>query len=76
MPAGGVDVPGMGDRVVRLLAEEMFWAGRIAALLCMGRPFHPSYKLDQLRTVHLDPRVQTRRDQMMSPAMFRISEPF
>lgn len=43
----------MGGRVASLVAEELHAAGRIAGLVCLGYPFHPPKKPDQLRTKHL-----------------------
>ena len=44
----------MGGRVASMLADELFAAGRIAGLLCLGYPFHPPGKPEQLRTAHLE----------------------
>jgi predicted alpha/beta-hydrolase family hydrolase len=43
----------MGGRVASMLADELFAAGQIAGLLCLGYPFHPPGKPAQLRTKHL-----------------------
>ncbi|WP_226574558.1 alpha/beta hydrolase family protein [Acuticoccus sediminis] len=43
----------MGGRVASLLADELHQAGCAAGLLCLGYPFHPPGKPDQLRTEHL-----------------------
>jgi predicted alpha/beta-hydrolase family hydrolase len=43
----------MGGRVASMLADELFAAGKAAGLLCLGYPFHPSGKPEQLRTKHL-----------------------
>jgi len=43
----------MGGRVASMIADELFEAGRIAGLLCIGYPFHPIGKPDKLRTEHL-----------------------
>jgi uncharacterized protein len=43
----------MGGRVASLVADELYSAGRIAGLVCLGYPFHPPKKPDQLRTAHL-----------------------
>lgn len=60
---GGSLVPGqrlliggksMGGRVASLIADELLGAGRIAGLVCLGYPFHPPGKPDQLRTQHLE----------------------
>jgi predicted alpha/beta-hydrolase family hydrolase len=43
----------MGGRVASMVADEMFARGEIAGLVCLGYPFHPPGKPDQLRTKHL-----------------------
>jgi predicted alpha/beta-hydrolase family hydrolase len=43
----------MGGRVASMVADELFAKGRINGLLCLGYPFHPVGKPDQLRTAHL-----------------------
>ena len=43
----------MGGRVASMVADELFAAGKIAGLLCLGYPFHPPGKPEQLRTKHL-----------------------
>lgn len=43
----------MGGRVASLVADELFAAGQIAGLVCLGYPFHPPGKPDNLRTAHL-----------------------
>ena len=43
----------MGGRVASLVAEEAWLAGQIGGLACLGYPFHPPEKPDQLRTAHL-----------------------
>ena len=43
----------MGGRVASLVADELYADGRIAGLVCLGYPFHPPKKPDQLRTAHL-----------------------
>ena len=43
----------MGGRVASLVADELRGAGQIAGLVCLGYPFHPPKKPDQLRTAHL-----------------------
>ncbi len=55
-----LDVPGrlviggksMGGRVASMVADQLYAAGRIAGLLCLGYPFHPVGKPDRLRTAH------------------------
>jgi predicted alpha/beta-hydrolase family hydrolase len=44
----------MGGRVASMVADDLFAAGRIAGLLCLGYPFHPQGKPQQLRTAHLE----------------------
>jgi hypothetical protein len=44
----------MGGRVASMVADELFAASRIDGLLCLGYPFHPPAKPDQLRTKHLE----------------------
>ena len=43
----------MGGRVASMAADELYAAGKIAGLLCLGYPFHPPAKPQQLRTAHL-----------------------
>jgi predicted alpha/beta-hydrolase family hydrolase len=43
----------MGGRVASLIAGELHASGRIAGLVCLGYPFHPPGKPEQLRTAHL-----------------------
>jgi uncharacterized protein len=43
----------MGGRVASMLADELYAAGRIRGLICLGYPFHAPGKPDQLRTSHL-----------------------
>ncbi|WEK49625.1 MAG: alpha/beta hydrolase [Candidatus Kaistia colombiensis] len=43
----------MGGRVASMVADEYLDAGEIAGLLCLGYPFHPPAKPDELRTAHL-----------------------
>lgn len=43
----------MGGRVASMVADEMFSKGEIAGLVCLGYPFHPPAKPEQLRTRHL-----------------------
>jgi predicted alpha/beta-hydrolase family hydrolase len=43
----------MGGRVASLVADELYEAGRVAGLVCLGYPFHPPNKPEQLRTAHL-----------------------
>jgi uncharacterized protein len=43
----------MGGRVASMIADDLHAAGGVAGLLCLGYPFHPIGKPDQLRTAHL-----------------------
>lgn len=43
----------MGGRVASLVADELFEQGLVAGLACLGYPFHPPKKPEQLRTAHL-----------------------
>ncbi len=60
----------MGGRVASMIADELHAASKVAGLLCLGYPFHPLGKPEQLRTKHLEnikvPAliVQGTRDQM------------
>ncbi len=56
IPAGAPLLIGgksMGGRVASLIADELYAAKRIAGLACLGYPFHPPNRPDQLRTAHL-----------------------
>jgi len=60
----------MGGRVASMIADELHAAGVVAGLLCLGYPFHPLGRPEQLRTKHLENMkvpaliVQGTRDQM------------
>jgi predicted alpha/beta-hydrolase family hydrolase len=43
----------MGGRIASMIADDLHANGRIAGLLCLGYPFHPPGKPEQLRTAHL-----------------------
>jgi predicted alpha/beta-hydrolase family hydrolase len=43
----------MGGRVASMVAQELFEAGAVAGLVCLGYPFHPPGQLQNLRTAHL-----------------------
>jgi predicted alpha/beta-hydrolase family hydrolase len=43
----------MGGRVASLVADELYAESRIAGLVCLGYPFHPPNRPEQLRTAHL-----------------------
>ena len=56
LPAGGrllVGGKSMGGRVASLLADRAHAEGLVAGLVCLGYPFHPTGKPEQLRTEHL-----------------------
>ena len=44
----------MGGRVASMAADELFAAGLMRGVLCLGYPFHPPGKPDALRTAHLE----------------------
>jgi uncharacterized protein len=44
----------MGGRVASMVADELHAAGAVAGLLCLGYPFHPPGRPEQLRTAHLE----------------------
>ncbi len=44
----------MGGRVASMIADELYAEGKIIGLLCLGYPFHPPGKPEQLRTKHLE----------------------
>jgi predicted alpha/beta-hydrolase family hydrolase len=44
----------MGGRVASYIADELFNAGDLHALVSIGYPFHPPNKPTQLRTAHLE----------------------
>jgi predicted alpha/beta-hydrolase family hydrolase len=43
----------LGGRVASLVADELYESDEIAGLVCLGYPFHPPGKPEQLRTAHL-----------------------
>ncbi|MGF6175286.1 alpha/beta hydrolase family protein [Ensifer sp. 4252] len=43
----------MGGRVASMVASDLHTTGKIIGLLCLGYPFHPPGKPEQLRTKHL-----------------------
>ncbi len=43
----------MGGRVASMVADDLHAEGAICGLLCLGYPFHPPGKPQQLRTAHL-----------------------
>ncbi len=56
LPASGRLIIGgksLGGRVASMIADELYAAGAIIGLLCLGYPFHPPAKPKQLRTAHL-----------------------
>jgi predicted alpha/beta-hydrolase family hydrolase len=44
----------LGGRVASLVADKLFDAGSISGLVCLGYPFHPPGKPENLRTAHLE----------------------
>ncbi len=44
----------MGGRVASMVADELFGAGSIAGLVCLGYPFHPPGQPEKTRTAHLE----------------------
>ena len=54
-PVGSLLIGGksMGGRVASMVADELADLGYIAGLVCLGYPFHPPEKPQQLRTAHL-----------------------
>jgi predicted alpha/beta-hydrolase family hydrolase len=56
LDAGGPIIIGgksMGGRVASMVADELSDSGRAGGLLCLGYPFHPPGRPEQLRTRHL-----------------------
>ena len=43
----------MGGRVASMVCDDLLAKGKVAGLLCLGYPFHPIGKPEQLRTAHL-----------------------
>jgi predicted alpha/beta-hydrolase family hydrolase len=57
LPKGPLPLIGgksMGGRVASLVADDLLAQGLIAGLVCLGYPFHPPKKPEQLRTAHLE----------------------
>ncbi len=57
VPKGSLPLIGgksMGGRVASLVSDELHAQGLIAGLVCLGYPFHPPKKPEQLRTAHLE----------------------
>lgn len=44
----------MGGRVASMVADELHDAGAVRGLVCLGYPFHPPGRPEQLRTAHLE----------------------
>ncbi len=44
----------MGGRIASLVADEAFAAKQATGLVCLGYPFHPPNKPENLRTAHLE----------------------
>ena len=43
----------MGGRVASMVADDLYKSEKISGLLCLGYPFHPPGKPENLRTAHL-----------------------
>jgi uncharacterized protein len=43
----------MGGRVASMMVDDLYAKGKAVGLLCLGYPFHPPGKPEQLRTKHL-----------------------
>jgi predicted alpha/beta-hydrolase family hydrolase len=54
-PGGPLFIGGksMGGRIASLLVDELAGSAGVRGCLCLGYPFHPPGKPDQLRTEHL-----------------------
>ncbi|MEQ8823299.1 MAG: alpha/beta hydrolase [Filomicrobium sp.] len=44
----------MGGRISSMLADELYSAQKIDGLVCLGYPFHPPKKPENMRTAHLE----------------------
>jgi predicted alpha/beta-hydrolase family hydrolase len=44
----------MGGRVASLVADDLFAENQVAAVVCLGYPFHPPGMPDKTRTAHLE----------------------
>src|SRR5262245_54452928 len=59
----------MGGRIASMVADEL----GVAAVVCLGYPFHPPGRPEQLRTAHLEPLrtrcliLQGTRDEFGTP---------
>ncbi len=47
----------MGGRVASMVADGLHAEGKVAGLVCLGYPFHPPGRPEQLRTAHLEAMV-------------------
>ena len=43
----------LGGRVTSMVADDLYRAGKVAGLVCLGYPFHPPGSPEKLRTAHL-----------------------
>jgi predicted alpha/beta-hydrolase family hydrolase len=43
----------MGGRVATMVADELHAQGKMVGCFCLGYPFHPTAKPENLRTAHL-----------------------
>lgn len=44
----------MGGRVASMVVDDLHASSKVSGLLCLGYPFHPPAKPQQLRTAHLE----------------------
>ncbi|WP_210239058.1 alpha/beta family hydrolase [Mesorhizobium sp. 8] len=44
----------LGGRVASMVADDLYRAGKVAGLVCLGYPFHPPGSPEKLRTAHLE----------------------
>ncbi|UYO00020.1 MAG: alpha/beta hydrolase [Devosia sp.] len=56
MQGGALFIGGksMGGRVASMVADALYADGTIKGLVCLGYPFHPPEKPENLRTAHLE----------------------
>jgi predicted alpha/beta-hydrolase family hydrolase len=54
-PGGSIFIGGksMGGRIASMVANALFAQNKIAGLICLGYPFHPTGKPEKLRVDHL-----------------------
>ncbi len=44
----------MGGRIASMIADELYLENKVSGVVCLGYPFHPPGKPDNLRTGHLE----------------------